>query len=281
MIRKTQPVGVIGITLMSLALCSLSGCSNSNPSAAETDLQFVDLRAEDVAATRAVIRFSTSRQTTCEAEYGLHPDSLDQSATDPSMGPELYSFDHEVPLEDLLPATLYYYRARATDETGQTWHSDTQQFVTESAPVAAQLTNFASLDQGSLIAAVSSNFGNAANGDTWGANLAIDGRMTTEWATNGDGDDAWIDIDLGQPRRITRFEFRSRVMPDGTSIIASLLLRLDGGDAIGPFSTPDPDVLYGFDLDTAVTARRVVIEAETTSGGNTGAREIRLLGPTQ
>lgn len=279
---------VISVTLTTLAMTTLAmttlhGCSDSSPSASDPDsgLQFIDLRAEDVAATRAAIHFSTSLETTCEAEYGLHADSLNHSATDPSMGPELYAFDHDVPLEDLQPATRYYYRARATDASGQTWRSVIQQFVTHDAPAATQLTNFAALDQGASVAAVSSNFGNAANSATWGADLAFDGRMATEWATNGDGDNAWVDIDFGQSRHITRFEFRSRVMPDSSSIIASVLLRFDGAAAIGPFSTPDPDVLYGFDLDVAVAARRVVIEAGATSGGNTGAREIRLLGPAQ
>ena len=142
------------------------------------------------------------------------------------------------------------------------------------------LTNFAALDQGSTVPAVSSNFGDAANNATWGADNAIDGRMSTEWATSGDGDDAWIDVDFGQHRQITRVEFRSRVMPDGTSIILSLQIRFDDGPAFGPFSTPDPDVLYEFDLESSVIARRVLVEAMTTTGGNTGAHEIRLLGPT-
>ena len=93
-------------------------------------------------------------------------------------------------------------------------------------------------------------------------------------------DNAWIDIDFGEQRQITRVEFRSRVMPDSTSIISSLQLRFDDGAALGPFSTPNPDVVYGFDLQQPVTARRVRVEAVATTGGNTGAREIRFLGPT-
>jgi len=264
-----------------LASLWLPGCADDKSTgASSSDLAFVNLRAEDVSGTRAVIRFGTSRPTTCEAEYGLEQASLDRSATDPTMGPELYALDHEVPLEDLLPSTRYYYRARATDEQGATFRSEILQFVTDAAPVVSALTNFATLDQGSTIAAVSSNFGGAANNATWGADNAIDGRMATEWATNGDGDEAWIDVDFGQQRQITRVEFRSRVMPDSTSIILSVQLRFDGGPALGPFSTPDPDVLYEFDLETAVIARRVLVEAMTTTGGNTGAREIRLLGPT-
>ncbi|MDA0334937.1 MAG: discoidin domain-containing protein [bacterium] len=265
---------------MLLATLSLPGCDDDKSSGADGgDVAFINLRAEDVSGTRAVIRFGTSRPTTCETEFGQDAAALDRSATDPTMGPELYALDHQVPLEDLLPATRYYYRARATDEQGVVFRSAIQQFVTEDAPVAPLLTNFASLDQGSAIVAVSSNFGGAVNGATWGANSAIDGLMSTEWATNGDGDNAWLDIDLGQVRQITRIEFRSRVMPDSTSIVRSIQLRFDESSVLAPYSTPDPDVLYGFDLETAISARRVFVEAVTTTGGNTGAREIRLLGP--
>ncbi len=185
---------------MLLATLSLPGCDDDRSSGADGgDVAFINLRAEDVSSTRAVIRFGTIRPTTCETEFGQDAAALDRSATDPTMGPELYALDHQVPLEDLLPATQYYYRARATDEQGVIFRSAIQQFVTEDAPVAPMLTNFASLDQGSVLA---------------------------------------------------------------------------------PYSTPDPDVLYGFDLETAISARRVFVEAVTTTGGNTGAREIRLLGPT-
>jgi hypothetical protein len=263
-----------------LATLCLLGCGDDKATGVDAGLEFIDLRAEDVAGTRAVIRFVTSRPTTCEAEFGLQETNLDRSASDPTMGSELYGLDHEVPLEDLLPATRYYYRARATDEQGNTYHSGVLQFVTDALPDAPALTNYARLDQGSTITSVSSNFAGAANDATWGADHAIDGLMSTEWATNGDGDNAWIDIDFGEQRQITRVEFRSRVMPDSTSIISSLQLRFDDGAALGPFSTPNPDVVYGFDLQQPVTARRVRVEAVATTGGNTGAREIRFLGPT-
>lgn len=258
----------------------VSGCSDSDSAAGrdtDAELSFADLRVEDIGASRAVVRFTTSRPTTCEAEYGGGPDTLDQVAVDPAMGPGAFALDHEVALEDLVPGTVYYYRARALDAAGQTFYSDVQQFTTATAPLV-ELVNFANLSEGATIIGVSSNFGGAGNGDTWGANLAIDGAMATEWATHGDGDDAWIELHLGIQRALTRFEFRSRRMPDGSSIITSVQLRFDGADLLGPFATPDPDVVYGFDFASPVSTRTVRVEAVTSTGGNTGAREIRLLG---
>jgi hypothetical protein len=107
----------------------------------------------------------------------------------------------------------------------------------------------------------------------------VDGQLSTEWATHGDGDNAWIAFDFGRQRQITRFEFRSRRMADGSSIITSVQLTFSDDVVLGPFSTPDPDVVYGFDFETAVVSRSVRVDAVTTTGGNTGAREIRFLGP--
>lgn len=39
---------------------------------------------------------------------------------------------------------------------------------------------------------------------------AIDGSLATEWSTRGDGDEAFIVIDLGAPQEITGVGFRTR-----------------------------------------------------------------------
>jgi len=72
-------------------------------------------------------------------------------------------------------------------------------------------------------------------------------------------------------------EFRSRQMPDGTAIVTSVQLSFDDADPIGPFATPNPGEVYGFEL--AVDAESVRLGVVTSTGGNTGAREIRFLGP--
>jgi hypothetical protein len=260
-----------------VSLWALTACGDSSTDPDETTLEFFDLRAEEIGSSRAVIRFTTSRPTSCEAEYGLAETALDQTAVDPAMGGDSLSFAHEVALEDLLPATLYFYRARATDEVGDAYRSQVLSFTTVAATAPLATTNYATAE-GTTVAAVSSNFGGAANHETWGADHAVDGLQATEWATDGDGDDAWVELDFGSQRRLLRFEFRSRRMDDGSSIITSVQLVFDGSTVVGPFDTPSPDVLYGFDLQPPVSARTVRIEAVTTTGGNTGAREIRLLG---
>ncbi len=107
-------------------------------------------------------------------------------------------------------------------------------------------------------------------------NNTIDGSMATEWATNGDGNDAFIEIDLGASHELVGIGFRSREMANGSSIITSFELTFDGEQTLGPFDSPDPSTLYQYELDSPISARVVRVDAITTSGGNTGAKAIEL-----
>ncbi|MFO0601087.1 MAG: discoidin domain-containing protein [Myxococcaceae bacterium] len=144
--------------------------------------------------------------------------------------------------------------------------------------MVSTLTNFALRSRGASVRSVSSNWGGGDNDSTFGANKAIDGDFVTEWSTNGDGDAARVELDLGQVRHITAFGFRSRSMTDGTAIIRKVGLTLDGATEL-VFETPDPTQLYVFDLPAPVDARLAVVHALVTTSGNTGAKEIQLLSP--
>ena len=51
-------------------------------------------------------------------------------------------------------------------------------------------------------------------GDGFAAENAVDGDLTTEWSSAGDGDEAFITIDLGRSNQITAIEFLTRSMTD-------------------------------------------------------------------
>lgn len=259
----------------------LGGCGVES---SEKLLEFSALRVEEIGALRAVVRFTTSVESTCELEYGASRDRLTLRATDPDMDPlNPYSIDHQVPLEDLEPDTQVFYRARATTRSETTYFSEVDSFETQ-APDSADsttspirgMTNIALLSAGAQISEVSSNFGGAGNGETWGADAALDGLMGTEWSSNGDGDAAFLILEWSEPQAFRALGYRSRKMADGSSIVKSVRLVLDGGQQLGPFVTPDPDEHYVFEFDGAVVAQRVRLEAVNTTGGNTGAKEIEL-----
>jgi hypothetical protein len=253
------------------------GEGKAGPVVNSTDpIEFLDLRVEELSATRAVARFDTSRPTSCRAEFGTGPDELSRSATDPSMAEGELSLDHEVPLEDLLPETTYTWRAVAVDATGETYVSEKGSFTTLSGLRADGLINIALAAEGTTISGKSSNWANEADDSSFGALNAIDGKMASEWSTSGDGDDAWLELDLGQPRAIVAFGYRSRMMTDGSSIVTSTELLLDGEHRLGPFATPDHTRFYRFDFPEAVFASAVRVDARSSTGGNTGAREVQL-----
>jgi hypothetical protein len=270
--RRAPALAVAGILALS-TLGGLQGCS-SDEAAAPQVVDFINVRVEDIGSTSAVVLFDTSAPTTCEVEYGLAEPNLDQRATDPSMTAGSLLSTHRVPLLQLTPATVYYYRARATDGSGATFFSGVSKFTTlEPAPADK---NVALLASGTTITSVSSNFGGGANDSAFGANNAIDGELATEWATNGDGDGAFLELDLGQVRTLRRIAFQSRQMTDGTSIMKVIRVVVDASTELGPYDVPDPSQLYSFELATPVSARTVRLQAVQTTGGNSGAKEFQL-----
>lgn len=246
---------------------------------AEYTIDFIDLRVEETGANRAVVRFDTSVPTSCELEWGLAAGDLPFRAEDPNMADGELALDHEVPLEDLTPDTMHFWRARATDAEGRTFFSEELSFRTlMGEPAPPEGPNVALASAGTTIADRSSNWSNVADDAVWGAANAIDGSMRTAWSSFGDGDDAWILLDLGQERDLSRVGFRSRKMTDGTAIILSFRLVFQDGSIQGPFASVNPDVRHTYDLEP-VRSRTVRVEAVETTTGNTGILEVQLYEP--
>lgn len=255
--------------------CWLSGSAIAcGGEQATTELS--QLRVEEVAGNRAVVRFETSLPTSGEVQFGTSEDELDRSAIDVAMAPGELSFVHEVPLEDLEPDTEYTWRARAVDRDHAVVLTEPDSFTTLDDESEAEGDNVALRSAGAKVFEVSSNWGGGKNDSTYGADHAFDGKMASEWASDGEGDAAWIELEFGGLRRITGFGFRSRHMSDGSSVIRRVELAFDGDTERGPFDAPDATQRYLFPIEPPVEASRVRIEAVETTGGNTGAREIEF-----
>ena len=267
-------------TVGTLLVIGLAACGDNRPAPdAPAGPFFTNLRVEANTGDRAVVRFETAIPTQCHAIYGRTADVLDTTATDPDMAPGSLITDHKVPLENLTPLTMFYFRAVATDASGKTYTSDEDSLTTTAGDPVLAMTNVARASMGTTVSAVSSNWSGGSNDSDWGVDHVIDADMYTEWSSNGDGNGAYVVLDFGQSRTVTHFGFRSRKMRDGTSIIQSVQLSFDGGATVGPFATPDPDHRYAFELAAPVTARTVRVEAVATTGGNTGAKEIQFFEP--
>ncbi len=261
-----------------LLICFFWGCASEEYASDEAAFTFQDLRVEEIAGRRAVVRFDTSVPTSCDLEWGLAEDVLDQIATDPDMAEGETAIDHDIALEDLSALTTYYLRARAKDQQGNTEYSETISFRTLSVddidPTDGK-TNVALLDQGTVVSSVSSNWANGDNDSSFGIHNAFDGEMTSEWSSNGDGDTASVTIDFGAVRELSYFAYRSRMMTDGTSIISKVKV-IANGQEVGVYETPDHRQRYVFEISPAVFTQQVTVEAVETTGGNTGAKEIQF-----
>ena len=135
--------------------------------------------------------------------------------------------------------------------------------------------NLAALTAGARVSGASSIFGGGDNDSSWGANKAIDGDPGTEWSSQGDGGESWIEIELPARTRVTGIGFWTRTM--GTSAqIHTFRVITDEGEVDGPFQVNDAFSLHYFDTDLMAT--RLRFEAVETSGGNTGAVEIEVYG---
>lgn len=171
--------------------------------------------------------------------------------------------NHGPLLTGLEPDTEYQYILQGSDAAGTIYRSDPMTFTTPPATDNAFGTNIA---PNGTITDVSSEFS-----DAFTATNAIDGDLGTEWSTDGDGDNAYIEIDLGQPQPITAIAFRTRQMTDGTAITDTFTVTIDD-QTLGPYATgTEPAV-----LDQPITAQIIRVDADQTTDGNTGATEVEI-----
>lgn len=226
---------------------------------------------DTITDSSAVIALKTAAPAFCQVNYGPTP-QYGQMRRMSMSGPMT---DHRILLPGLQPETTYHVRLTAVDVQARVYQSSDFTFKTLPATSGhPQGQNVATIAAGARIAGVSSNYGGEGNESAYGANHAIDGDPTTEWSSNGDGDRAWIEIELAKPYDLTAIGFWTRTM--GTSAqIGQFTVVADGKTKLGPFTLPGAGGIHYFPVD--ITAKRLRFDVLKSSGGNTGAVEIEAL----
>ena len=225
-------------------------------------------------STSATISFDSGVPTVCNAPFGL-TDDYGQVATIPMLSGA--TTDHVLTFSDLDSGTTYHYQIIVTDNHGNVYQSGDFTFATdEEAEVAGDETNWLALDSGAKVIEVSSNFGGAENDQNWGANMALDNKVSTAWSSDGDGDEAFITVQLAQPVAITSMAVQTRFMTNDTAQIFSFTVTTDRGEVLGPFELDDADQAYEFKV--AVVASSLRFEVESSNGGNTGFVSLAAYG---
>ncbi|MDX1437030.1 MAG: discoidin domain-containing protein [Anaerolineales bacterium] len=267
--------------LTTLVVLLLAACSRGEPDLLEsytvrpiTDIVDTDLIVTNFARDgSATLPIDTRVPVACTVVYGETPE-FGRLTLDQDMAGGTHS-EHNPLLTGLEPETTYYFRAQGLDDDGILYVSEVMTFTTP-AQAAAPIDNLASPDNGAVISGVSSAFGGAGVGERWGAGSAFDDNPNSEWSSAGDGDAAWIEVELADRANIERIEFQTRSMSDGSAITLAFVVTTDEGLVFGPFDVPDAGKPYSFEVD--MEARTLRFDLVQTTGGNTGAVDIGVFG---
>jgi hypothetical protein len=270
----------LAVVLATVAL--VAACSDGESGAGDSGVRpFAEVQASALGfendATfpdRGIFRVTTTEPMICAIVWGetealgRFNNSLDMNGTG--------IVEHNVFLPGARAGATYYYRVQGSTADGRLYQSELATFtlpavgasggVSPSQPVGANLALDATVEE------LSSEFS-----ASWSGANALDGDLTTEWSSAGDGNDAFITVDLGAERDVAAVEFVTRSMPDGSAITMSYSVVVDGEERLGPFvaGTPAEPALQR----VAISGRRLRFEVEESTGGNTGALEIRAFGP--
>jgi len=186
--------------------------------------------------------------------------------------------DHDVLLPGAEAGKTNFYRVQGSTADGTLYHSELSTFSLPSAQGGAAAGGDTMVERGhnlaldATVVEVSSEFS-----DAWAAENAIDGDLATEWSSTGDGDDAFITIDLGSPQQVAAVEFLTRSMADGSAVTSTFFIEVDGGKRLGPFEAGNPADPNPSAVELSGQVLR--FEIDSSSGGNTGAIEIQVFAP--
>lgn len=253
--------GVIAIATM--LVLGMVASANAGPLHPFSEIQATEVTiTPDPSGLAAVLEVDTTIDVACSVVYG-EDEAFGQIAVDNDMDGGAHA-DHHPVLGGLEPDTEYHYRLQGTAPDGAIYVSDVMVFRTPLAATGGP----ANLALDAAVTGVSSEYSAA-----FAAQHAFDGDPTTEWSSRGDGDEAWVEIDLGAPLAIGDIVFRTRSMSDGSATTASYRVTADS-TRHGPIPVDEP-----FDglAELGVVAQVLRFDIETSTGGNTGAIEIVVL----
>ncbi len=230
------------------------------------------LEIGELTSQSATLNVVTNRDVACVVVFGTER-GFDQLALDQQMGSRAHR-DHRVVMRGLQPDTEYVYRLQGSAPDGTFYASSTMRFRTPPAEQQVDLgTNVARVGLGARIVDVSSNFGGGDNASSFGANNAIDGDAGTEWSSAGDGDQAFVTVELPQTVEIRGFGLWTRTM-GASAQIGRFEVENEAGEIFGPFAITDASQLYGF--PATGRGQRFTFRVVESSGGNTGVVEIAV-----
>jgi hypothetical protein len=229
----------------------------------------------DITATSVRVNFIGTEPLACYLVYGTDT-SYGDVTNDPAMA-QAAIVEHNPVMIGLEPDTEYIFRMMGTGEDGTLYVSEVYTFRTLPADDTPN-DNLLSPENGAELTAVSSNFGGGADDGRWGILNAFDGNPATEWSSDGDGDDAYFEVQLGETYQINAISYHSRAMTDGSAITTSFTVTTDSGEMVGPFDLPGTENTHTFAFDEGFTASSLRFDVASSTGGNTGVIDVAVYG---
>ena len=242
-----------------------------------TDILESEIQVVDITSNSARVIAQTTVDVACAVAFGKTTD-YGSLAVDSDMGGAGHA-DHGPQLTGLEPDTIYHLTFGGIGPDGTVYGYKDLTFRTKPADAGPEQNtrgeNLALAVNGGRVSSVSSNYGSPSMDSSFGANNVLDGKSSTQWSSQGDGNGAWIEIELAQDSHVTSLGFWTRTM--GTSAqIASFRVITDRGEVFGPFGLADASSVHYFDVE--LTAKKLRFETVDSSGGNTGVVEIAVYG---
>jgi F5/8 type C domain len=280
-VRVLVALSAIGVLVACGGNGSDDGASGTGDTTGNTTavLPFADVQASDfvfeadpASVDRGIFHVTTTEPMICAIVWG-ETEALGNFNNSTAMN-GTGIVEHDVFLPGAVAGTTYYFRVQGSTAEGSLYASELSTFtIPESTATSVEdVRRGPNLALDGTITDVSSEFD-----ASFAAANAIDDSGTTEWSSAGDGDSAYITIDLGEPKAIAGVEFVTRSMADGSAIVETYSVTIDGGDPLGPFnaSTPAAPQVAAVDAE----GRLVRFDVASSTGGNVGAIEVRVLGP--
>ena len=239
-------------------------------------LPFASIQANDIVievdptGAGAILRVNTNEDVACAVAFGPTA-QLGFIATDTDMAGGGHSV-HQPLMRGLTPGVTYFYRVQAIGADGSLYQSEVMQFIYDGEARAARPTVTPPAPNVADQADISKS--SSQYSDAYSAQNAIDGDLSTEWSSNGDGDEAFIVLQFADAMLVEGVGFRTREMTDGTAITLSYTVTVDGSKTYGPFEA-GPGLAVSL-VDFSGTELR--FDIETSTGGNTGAIEVEVYG---
>lgn len=273
LVRTLHPTMLVAVLALTAAACGSDdsgGSSDVRPFAEVQASEFV-FEADPTNLERGIFRVATTEPMICAIvwgpteELGNFNNSLAMNGTG--------IIDHDVFLPGAVAGETYSFRVQGSTADGSLYTSETDTFTipaVEIDPPPSDEATGVNLALDASIVEVSSEFN-----DSFTAENAIDDSGTTEWSSAGDGDDAFITLDLGASEQVSAVEFITRSMLDGTAVTETFTVTIDDSATFGPFAagTPvDPNP-----AEIGAPGRVLRFDVDTSTGGNVGAVEIRVL----